>query len=134
MEKVLSLIEEDLNILEVAIDRMVTTRVDLIKNVVTHIIRSGGKRVRPILVILASRMCGYSGQGHIPYAAIIEFIHTSTLLHDDVVDNAPTRRGSASANALWGNEASVLVGDFLFSKSFDLMVEGQNLELLRVVS
>jgi octaprenyl-diphosphate synthase len=134
MEKVLNLIEDDLKTLEVAIDRMVTTRIDLIKNVVTHIIRSGGKRVRPILVILTSRLCGYEGQGHIPYAAIIEFIHTSTLLHDDVVDNAPTRRGSMSANVLWGNEASVLVGDFLFSKSFDLMVEGQNLELLRVVS
>jgi octaprenyl-diphosphate synthase len=134
METVLKLIENDLKTLEVAIDRMVTTRIDLIKNVVTHIIRSGGKRVRPILVILTSRLCGYDGQGHIPYAAIIEFIHTSTLLHDDVVDNAPTRRGSLSANAVWGNEASVLVGDFLFSKSFDLMVEGQNLELLRVVS
>jgi octaprenyl-diphosphate synthase len=134
MEKVLKLIENDLRTLEVAIDKMVTTRIDLIKHVVTHIIRSGGKRVRPILVILTSRLCGYEGEGHIPYAAIIEFIHTSTLLHDDVVDNAPTRRGSLSANALWGNEASVLVGDFLFSKSFDLMVEGQNLDLLRVVS
>lgn len=134
MESVFKLISGDLAKLEVAIDDMVTTKIDFIKTIVNHIIKSGGKRVRPVIVILTSRMCGYTGDSHIPYAAIIEFIHTSTLLHDDVVDNAETRRGSTSANILWGNEASVLVGDFLFSKSFDLMVGGNNNKILAVMS
>jgi octaprenyl-diphosphate synthase len=134
VESVLQLIAPDLNQLEKAIETMVTTRVPFIKQLVNHIIGSGGKRVRPILLILSARLSGYDGDAHIPYAAIIEFIHTSTLLHDDVVDNAPTRRGSRTANTLWGNEASVLVGDFLFSKSFDLMVEGGNSRILGVMS
>jgi octaprenyl-diphosphate synthase len=134
VESVLQLIASDLNKLETAIEAMVTTRVPFIKQLVNHIIGSGGKRVRPILVILSARLSGYEGEGHIPYAAIIEFIHTSTLLHDDVVDNAPTRRGSLTANTIWGNEASVLVGDFLFSKSFDLMVDGGNPHILSVMS
>jgi octaprenyl-diphosphate synthase len=134
MESVLTLIREDLELLEVAIEKMVTTKVDFIKKIVSHIIKSGGKRVRPILLILSSKLCGYNGDKHIAYAAIVEFIHTSTLLHDDVVDNAKTRRGSSTANIVWGNEPSVLVGDFLFSKSFDLMVEGNSLDILRVMS
>lgn len=134
MESVFTLISDDLAKLEAAIDNMVTTKIDFIKTIVNHIIKSGGKRVRPVIVILTSRMCGYNGNDHIPYAAIIEFIHTSTLLHDDVVDNAETRRGSTTANVLWGNEASVLVGDFLFSKSFDLMVGGHNNKILAVMS
>jgi octaprenyl-diphosphate synthase len=134
VESVLQLIASDLSKLEKAIEAMVTTRVPFIKQLVNHIIGSGGKRVRPILVILSARLSGYKGEGHIPYAAIIEFIHTSTLLHDDVVDNAPTRRGSLTANTIWGNEASVLVGDFLFSKSFDLMVDGGNRHILSVMS
>ena len=134
MENVLELIQEDLSSLEKAIDHMVTTKVPFIKTIVNHIIQSGGKRIRPVLLILAAKHCGYRGDQHISYAAIIEFIHTSTLLHDDVVDNAATRRGSSTANTIWGNEATVLVGDFLFSKSFDLMVEGGNADILRVMS
>lgn len=134
MENVLELIHEDLLDLERAIDGMLTTRVPFIKTIVNHIIQSGGKRIRPVLLILAAKQCGYRGNKHIPYAAIIEFIHTSTLLHDDVVDNAATRRGSSTANTIWGNEATVLVGDFLFSKSFDLMVEGENTDILRIMS
>jgi len=134
MEEVVGLIKEDLDKLEISIDKLLTTRVTFIKDVVHHIIKSGGKRIRPILVILSSKLCGYQGAGHLPYAAIVEFIHTSTLLHDDVVDNAETRRGRATANTVWGNESSVLVGDFLFSKSFDLMVQGSDEEILKVMS
>jgi octaprenyl-diphosphate synthase len=134
MEEVVRLIKEDLDKLENSIEELLTTRVAFIKDVVYHLIKSGGKRIRPILVILSSKLCGYKEDGHLPYAAIVEFIHTATLLHDDVVDNAETRRGSATANTVWGNEATVLVGDFLFSKSFDLMVNGRNEDILSIMS
>jgi octaprenyl-diphosphate synthase len=134
MEEIVRLIKDDLEKLEKSIEKLLTTRITFIRDVVHHLIRSGGKRIRPILVILSSRLCGYRGDEHLPYAAIVEFIHTATLLHDDVVDNAETRRGIATANTVWGNESSVLVGDFLFSKSFDLMVSHSNGEILRVMS
>jgi octaprenyl-diphosphate synthase len=134
MEEIVRLIKNDLERLETSIDGLLTTRVGFIKDVVHHLIRSGGKRVRPILVILSSKLCGCETDEPLPYAAIVEFIHTATLLHDDVVDNAQTRRGTASANTVWGNESSVLVGDFLFSKSFDLMVSHQNSAILKVMS
>jgi octaprenyl-diphosphate synthase len=123
MESPVRLIEEDLKTLESSIQELIATRVSFIKEIVNYIIKSGGKRVRPILVILTAKLCGYKNEKHISYAAIIEFIHTATLLHDDVVDNAQTRRGSSTANIVWGNEPSVLVGDFLYSKSFELMAE-----------
>lgn len=134
MENIAKLIGDDLQRLEKSIDKLLTTRVSFIREVVHHIIKSGGKRIRPILVILSARLSGCTDYRHISYAAIVEFIHTATLLHDDVVDNARTRRGSLTANTLWGNEPSVLVGDFLFSKSFDLMVADQNTEILAVMS
>lgn len=134
MENISKLIGDDLQRLEESIDKLLTTRVSFIREVVHHIIKSGGKRIRPILVILSAKMSGSADYRHIPYAAIVEFIHTATLLHDDVVDNARTRRGALTANTLWGNEPSVLVGDFLFSKSFDLMVADQNTEVLAVMS
>jgi octaprenyl-diphosphate synthase len=134
MDEIIALIKDDLEKLEHSIERLLTTRITFIKEVVYHIVRSGGKRIRPILVILSSRMCGYRGDQHLPYAAIVEFIHTATLLHDDVVDNATTRRGTPTANTVWGNESSVLVGDFLFTKSFDLMVSHHNEEILEVMS
>ncbi len=134
MEKILKLIEKDLMKLEHAIDSLDSTDVKIIKKMVNHIIKSGGKRVRPILVILTSKLCGFKGQKHIKYAAVIEFIHTATLLHDDVVDNAEVRRGSSTVNTLWGNEASVLVGDFLYSKSFELMSKDGNSKIIEAVS
>lgn len=134
METIARLIGDDLQRLEKSIDKLLTTRVSFIREVVHHIIKSGGKRIRPILVILSAKLSGCTDYRHIPYAAIVEFIHTATLLHDDVVDNARTRRGSLTANTLWGNEPSVLVGDFLFSKSFDLMVADQNADILAVMS
>ncbi|OPY01785.1 MAG: Octaprenyl-diphosphate synthase [Syntrophorhabdus sp. PtaB.Bin047] len=128
------IIQKDLDKLESSIDELMSTRVSYIKEIVTYIIRSGGKRVRPVLVMLCSKLCGYRGRKHIPYAAIIEFIHTATLLHDDVVDNAKTRRGLSTVNTVWGNEPSVLVGDFLYSRSFELMSRDGNNEILKTIS
>jgi octaprenyl-diphosphate synthase len=134
MANINDIISQDLAQLEQAIDKLLTTRVTFIKEVVQHIVKSGGKRTRPILVILSAKLCRAEGDQHIAYAAIIEFIHTATLLHDDVVDNAKFRRGRPTANTIWGNEPSVLVGDFLFTKSFDLMIQIQNAEILRVMA
>ena len=134
MTDFMKLVEKDLNKLELSIDRLITTKIGFIKEIVNYIIKSGGKRVRPILVILSAKLCGYRGEKHIPFAAIIEFIHTATLLHDDVVDNAKTRRGVSTVNTVWGNEPSVLVGDFLYSKSFELMSNEGNPEILKIIS
>ena len=128
------IIQKDLDKLESSIDDLLSTRVGYIKEIVTYIIKSSGKRVRPVLVMLCSKLCGYRGKKHIPYAAIIEFIHTATLLHDDVVDNAKTRRGLSTVNTVWGNEPSVLVGDFLYSRSFELMSRDGNTEILKTIS
>ncbi|MCA3267586.1 MAG: polyprenyl synthetase family protein, partial [Azospirillum sp.] len=106
----------------------------LIPQLASHIVAAGGKRMRPMLTLAAARMCGYRGDRHIQLAACVEFIHTATLLHDDVVDESDLRRGRATANALWGNKASVLVGDFLFSRSFQLMVEDGSLAVLGILS
>jgi octaprenyl-diphosphate synthase len=106
----------------------------LIPQVAGYIIAAGGKRIRPMLTLAAARLCGYEGDRHVGLAACVEFIHTATLLHDDVVDASELRRGTASANAVWGNKSSVLVGDFLFSRAFELMVEDGSLEVLRILS
>jgi octaprenyl-diphosphate synthase len=134
MGNITDVISQDLAHLEQSIDKLLTTRVTFIKEVVHHIVKSGGKRIRPILVILSAKICGAKDDRHISYAAIIEFVHTATLLHDDVVDNAKIRRGRLTANTIWGNEPSVLVGDFLFTKSFDLMIQTQNAEILKVMA
>ena len=118
---------------EVILQRM-QSPVILIPQLAGHIIAAGGKRLRPMLTLGASRMCGYRGTRHIGLAAAVEFIHTATLLHDDVVDESDLRRGLATANAVWGNKSSVLVGDFLFSRSFQLMVADGSLEILEILS
>jgi octaprenyl-diphosphate synthase len=106
----------------------------LIPQLAGHIIAAGGKRLRPMLTLCAARLCGYQGGRHVGLAACVEFIHTATLLHDDVVDESDLRRGAATANAVWGNQSSVLVGDFLFSRAFELMVVDGSLEVLRILS
>ena len=106
----------------------------LINQIAEHIVAAGGKRLRPMLHLLAARACGYAGTQHVPLAAVIEFIHTSTLLHDDVVDESDLRRGRKTANALWGNAASVLVGDFLYSRSFQMMVELDSMTVMRILA
>ncbi|KEA64514.1 Octaprenyl diphosphate synthase [Marinobacterium lacunae] len=110
------------------------SNVPLVENIGHYIVESGGKRLRPLLVLLAANACGYQGAQHIPLAAVIEFIHTATLLHDDVVDNSELRRGNATANAKWGNAPSVLVGDFLYSRSFQIMVEIGEMGIMEVIS
>lgn len=110
------------------------SNVPLVEKIAHHIVEGGGKRLRPLLVLLAANAAGYKGEQHIPLAAVIEFIHTATLLHDDVVDNSELRRGNATANAQWGNAPSVLVGDFLYSRSFQIMVEIGRMEIMQVIS
>lgn len=106
----------------------------LISQVAEYIIHSGGKRLRPLLHLLAARACGYNGDQHIRIAAIIEFIHTATLLHDDVVDESDRRRGKDAAHTVWGNAASVLVGDFLYSRSFEMMVDVGSMSVMEILS
>lgn len=115
------------------IDQM-QSPVALIPQLAGHIIAAGGKRLRPMLTLAAAQVCNYEGERHIGLAACVEFIHTATLLHDDVVDESDLRRGQDSANAVWGNKASVLVGDFLFSRSFQLMVADGSLKVLKILS
>jgi octaprenyl-diphosphate synthase len=116
------------------IRQRLSSDVVLINQIADHIIASGGKRLRPMLHVLAAGAAGYRGEQHIKLAAVIEFIHTSTLLHDDVVDESDLRRGRKTANALWGNAASVLVGDFLYSRSFQLMVELDDMRIMRILA
>ncbi len=134
MQAALNLIGNDLKNVELQFRKDLESDVPLIRKVGEYVLSSGGKRVRPALLLLSARLCGYTGHQAVPLASVVEFIHTATLLHDDVVDSATLRRGLASANTLWGNEASVLVGDFLFSKSFSLMVAVGSLDILRVLS
>lgn len=110
------------------------SNVPLVEKIGHYIVESGGKRIRPLLVLLAANAAGYKGKEHISLAAIIEFIHTATLLHDDVVDNSGLRRGKDTANAKWGNAPSVLVGDFLYSRAFQIMVEIGSMEIMSVIS
>jgi len=120
------------------VDRLIRSSLDsnvvLIRQIAEYIIGSGGKRLRPMLVLLSARACGYRGRHHLTLAAIIEFIHTATLLHDDVVDESELRRGQESAHAVWGNAASVLVGDFLYSRSFQMMVGVDSMRVMAVLS
>ncbi len=122
----------------VAMDREITKRLDseivLINQLGRYIIQSGGKRLRPAVLLLAAKAFGYEGADHVTLATVIEFIHTATLLHDDVVDGSAMRRGRASANAVFGNEASVLVGDFLYSRAFEMMVEVKSLRIMEILA
>ncbi len=115
-------------------DRMASEHAPRIPEVTAHLVEAGGKRLRPMLTLAAARMCGYAGPYHVHLAATVEFIHTATLLHDDVVDESRQRRGRPTANLLWDNKSSVLVGDYLFSRSFQLMTETGSLEVLRILS
>jgi octaprenyl-diphosphate synthase len=121
-----------------AVNRCITDRlhseVELVNQLSGYIVDSGGKRLRPLLVLLSARACGFDGDRHIELAAIIEFIHTATLLHDDVVDGSLLRRGKNTANQVWGSEASVLVGDFLYSRSFEMMVSLQDMRVMDILS
>ncbi len=114
--------------------RMASKHAPRIPEVTAHLVEAGGKRLRPMLTLAAARLCGYDGPYHVHLAATVEFIHTATLLHDDVVDESEQRRGRPTANLLWDNKSSVLVGDYLFSRSFQLMTETGSIDVLRILS
>ena len=114
--------------------RMVSQNAPRIPEVTGHLVNAGGKKIRPLLTLAAARMCGYEGPFHIHLAATVEFIHTATLLHDDVVDESAQRRGRPTANRLWDNKSSILVGDYLFSRAFQLMVDTKSLRVLDILS
>ena len=134
MDALRGLISEDMGRVDALIQKSLQSDVVLINQVGHHIVNSGGKRLRPVLLLLVARHFAYSGSQHINLAAIIEFIHTATLLHDDVVDASLLRRGVETVNQRWGNEASVLVGDFLYSRAFQMMVDTNSMHVMDVLS
>ena len=134
LEQIISLASQDMTAVNQLIESKLSSDVALINQLGFYIVNSGGKRLRPMLTVLAARALGYQGTHHLTLAALIEFIHTSTLLHDDVVDESSMRRGQQTANALFGNQASVLVGDYLYSKSFQMMVELDRMKVMQVLS
>jgi octaprenyl-diphosphate synthase len=134
LEPVQRLIADEMHAVDEVIRRRLHSDVVLVRQVAEYIINGGGKRLRPALVILAASACGYSGTAQYQLAAVVEFIHTATLLHDDVVDESQLRRGRATANSLFGNPASVLVGDFLYSRAFQMMVELDDIRVMQVLA
>lgn len=134
IEQIRAPIADDLLAVDALIRRQLHSDVVLINQLASYIIAGGGKRLRPITVLLAAKACGYIGQQHLDAAAIIEFIHTATLLHDDVVDDSNLRRGRKTANAIWGNQASVLVGDFLYSRSFQMMTHIGSMRIMDIMA
>jgi octaprenyl-diphosphate synthase len=132
--RLLGLVAEDMQRVNTTILSRTGSQVTMIPEVANHLISSGGKRLRPILTLAMARLAGYAGDGHVKLAAAVEFMHTATLLHDDVVDESQMRRGKLAARMLWGNEASVLVGDFLLGQAFKMMVEVSSLKALGILS
>jgi octaprenyl-diphosphate synthase len=129
-----ALMKSDLEMMDNILINRLNSNVELINQMSHYIINSGGKRIRPLLLLLCARATSYSGKDHHAMAVVIELIHTATLLHDDVVDESTTRRGHNTTNELWGNAPSVLVGDFLYSRAFEIMVEPNSMEIMRVLS
>ena len=134
LKEIQALVAVDMEGVNAQIRAQLHSDVALIQQMGEYIVNSGGKRLRPVLAILSARACGYEGDRHHLTAAIIEFIHTATLLHDDVVDSSDLRRGKETANSIWGNEASVLVGDFIFSRSFQMMVKVNQMRVMEILS
>lgn len=129
-----ALVSDDFDAVNTLIINKIQSQIGLIDDLAHHIVQSGGKRLRPLLVLLASRACNYTGKDHITLAAMIEFFHTATLLHDDVVDESTLRRGRETANEIWGSKASILVGDYLFTQSVQLMVSVNHSQILRLLA
>ena len=134
LDPMVALVTGDMNMVNAVILSRMQSQIPLIPELAGHLIAGGGKRMRPMLTLASARLLGYMGTRHHRLAAAVEFIHTATLLHDDVVDGSDLRRGKRTANLIWGNPASVLVGDFLFSRSFELMVEDGSLKVLGILS
>jgi octaprenyl-diphosphate synthase len=133
-ESVKALVEDDLRQVDAVIRNRLASDVVLVNQIAEYIVGSGGKRLRPLVVVIAAKACGYQGTRHPEAAAIIEFIHTATLLHDDVVDGSKLRRGRDTANEVWGNEASVLVGDYVYSRAFEMMVSLESMRIMDVMA
>lgn len=134
IEQIKALVSSDFDAVNALIIDKIQSQVGLIDDLAHHIVESGGKRLRPLLVLLASHACGYKGRDHITLAAMVEFFHTATLLHDDVVDESTLRRGRETANEIWGSKASILVGDYLFTQSVQLMVNVNHSDILRLLA
>jgi len=134
LDRITDLVRDDMVAVDAILTEQLNSSTDLIPKVAAHLIAAGGKRVRPLLTLASARLCDYQGRDAVRLAAAVEFIHTATLLHDDVVDGSATRRGRPAANRLWGNKPTILVGDFLFSRAFQLMVETGSVEVLRILS
>lgn len=133
LETIRELVQSDFDAVNQFIIERLHSQLDLIENLSQHLINSGGKRIRPLTVLLSAKANAYQGKAHIPIAAVLEYFHTATLLHDDVVDHSELRRGLKTANLIWGNQASILVGDYLFAESFKLMSSYGNTEALKVL-
>jgi octaprenyl-diphosphate synthase len=134
LDPLVRLVASDMDRVNEAILARAHSHVDLIPELAGHLINSGGKRIRPMLTLAAARLCGYRGEQHVRLATAVEFMHTATLLHDDVVDESDLRRGKQAARVIWGNQASVLVGDYLLGQAFKMMVETGSLEALRILA
>ena len=134
LQPLIEIVSEDMGAVNRIILDKAVSDVELIPTLAHHLIESGGKRLRPMLTIASAKLCGYHGDGHVRLAAAVEFMHTATLLHDDVVDESDVRRGKATARRVWGNQASVLVGDFLLGQAFRMMVEVGSMGALKILS
>ena len=129
-----ALVSEDFAAVNDLIIEKIQSHISLIDDLANHIVGSGGKRLRPLLVLLSSYACGYTGKDHITLAAMVEFFHTATLLHDDVIDESTLRRGQETANEIWGSKASILVGDYLFTQYMQLMIDVGNLDIMKMLA
>jgi len=134
IDAIRAFVADDMRAVDAVIRTRLSSEVVLVRQIAEYIVAGGGKRVRPVLLILGARACGYRGSAHHELAAVVEFIHTATLLHDDVVDESGLRRGRPTANALFGNAAAVLVGEFVYSRAFQMMVSVENMRVLRVLA
>ena len=134
LAKISALVRDELAAVERSIQAQLSSDVALISQMGAYIVAAGGKRIRPLTLLLSSHATGYEGQEHVPLAAVVELIHTATLLHDDVVDDSTLRRGRETANAVWGNAASVLVGDFIYSRSFEMMVAANRMRVMEIMA
>ena len=134
LDTIFDLVADDFARVNELIPKQLSSGVEMVEEIGRYIVEGGGKRLRPLIVLLTAKACAYAGSDHIRLATIIEFLHTATLLHDDVVDNSSRRRGRATANALWGNAPSVLVGDFLYSRGFQLMVQMDSMDIMAIIS
>ena len=130
----LSVVEQDFQAVDDLIRANLNSKVPMVEEIAVYLIEAGGKRLRPLLVLLCAKACGYEGHDHVKLAAVIEFLHTAMLLHDDVVDESDLRRGRKTVNTAWGNAPSVLVGDFLHSRAFEMMVDIGNVRVMEILS